>query len=252
MTETQNPPTGIFLYGIVPSDVEPVADAEGIGSRRITAVRQNDIAALVSEIDLAEPIGHPADLNAYQGLLDATATVAPVLPIRFGTVVTTEDEVAEWLKERHDLFAATLAEFEGRVQYTVHGRFDEDAFIGRLLAEDATAKALADQIQGTSEVESRQQRIQLGEMIARAVEAQQQQASQDLAEALGDYAVASAPRPPSHEMDAVNIAWLVEAEKQDDFVQAVEEFAEQRRDLIRTRLFGPLAPYDFVAQQPME
>jgi hypothetical protein len=240
---------GLFLYGIVPSDVEPTPDAEGVGSPpgEVTAIRQGDLAVLVSEVGLEERIGRPADLTAYQRLLDATAAIAPVLPVRFGTVVTGEDAVDDLLDAHHDRFAAALAELEDHVQYAVHGRFDEEEFIGGFLAQNPPAAALADQVRGRSEVECRDERIRLGEMIAQAVELRREAENRDLIDAVGRYAVANAARPPSHELDAVNVAFLVGTDDEAEFIRAVEDFADRRRDLIRMRLLGPLAPYDFVS-----
>ncbi|MFG2163537.1 GvpL/GvpF family gas vesicle protein [Micromonospora chersina] len=240
---------GLFIYGIVPSDVEPTPEAEGVGSPpgEVTAVRHGELAALVSEVGLEEPLGRPADLTAYERLLDGTAVVAPVLPVRFGTVVTGADAIEDLLAAHHDRFVAALDEFEDRLQYTVHGRFDEQAFIGGFLAENASAAALADEVRGRPEIESREQRIRLGEMISQAVELRREAENRDLIDAVGGYAEADAALPPSHELDAVRVSFLVAGDEEDEFVQAVEDFAEQRRDLIRMRLIGPLAPYDFVS-----
>ncbi|PWR11427.1 gas vesicle protein GvpFL [Micromonospora sicca] len=241
--------TGLFIYGIVPSDVEPTPDAEGVGdpAGEVTAVRHGDLAALVSEVGLEEPMGRPADLTAYQTLLDGTAAVAPVLPVRFGTVVTGQDAVAELLEAHHDRFAAALDEFEDRLQYTVHGRFDEEEMISDFLTENSAAAALAEQVRGRQEAETREKRIRLGEMISQGVELRREAENRALIEALTPYAVAHAPRPPSSELDAMNVAFLVATDDEEDFVRAVEDFAEQRRGLVRMRLLGPLAPYDFVS-----
>ncbi|MFG2055475.1 GvpL/GvpF family gas vesicle protein [Micromonospora sp. NPDC048930] len=240
---------GLFIYGIVPSDVEPTADAEGVGNPpgKVGAIQHGELAALVSEVGLEEPLGRPDDLTAYERLLDGTALVAPVLPVRFGTVVTGEDAVAELLEAHHERFAAALDELEDHVQYTVHGRFDEQEFIGGFLAGNESAAALADQVRGRPEAESREQRIRLGELISQAVELRREAENRELIDAVGRYAVANVPRQPSHELDAVNVAFLVGTDDEEEFIASVEEFAEQRRDLIRMRLIGPLAPYDFVS-----
>ncbi|NJP31545.1 GvpL/GvpF family gas vesicle protein [Micromonospora thermarum] len=241
--------TGLFIYGIVPSDVEPTPDAQGVGDPPgdVDVVRHGELAALVSEVALEEPVGRPADLTAYEALLDGTAAVAPVLPVRFGTVVTGPDAVQDLLEAHHDRFAAALDEFENRVQYTVHGRFDEQEVLSEILAADRRAADLAEQVRGRPEAETREQRIRFGEMISQAVELRREAANSELVEALTPYAVLNAPRAPSHEMDAVNVAFLVEADGEEDFVRELEDFAEQRRDLIRMRILGPLAPYDFVS-----
>ncbi|RLK08752.1 gas vesicle protein GvpL/GvpF [Micromonospora sp. M71_S20] len=241
--------TGMFIYGIVPSDVEPTPDAAGVGDPpgEVAAVRHRDLAALVSEVSLTEPIGRPADLTAYQELVDGTAAVAPVLPVRFGTVVTGSDAVADLLDAHHDRFAAALDEFEGRIQYTVHGRYDEANLIAAVLADNPAAAELADQVRGQPEAATRTQRIRLGEIISQAVELRREAENRQLVDTLGPLVVASAPRPPSNELDASNAAFLVDQDREDEFVSAVEEYAEQRRELIRMRLLGPLAPYDFVS-----
>ncbi|MFG1889566.1 GvpL/GvpF family gas vesicle protein [Micromonospora sp. NPDC049051] len=240
--------TGLFIYGIVPSDVEPTPDAAGVGDPpgAVAAIRHGELAALVSEVSLTEPIGRPADLTAYQELVDGTAAVAPVLPVRFGTVVTGPDAVADLLDAHHDRFAAALDEFEGRIQYRVHGRYDEAPLLSAVLADNPAAAELADQVRGQPETATRPQRIRLGEMISQAVELRREADNRQLVDALDPLVVASAPRAPSNELDAANAVFLVDQDREDEFVSAVEEYAEQRRELIRMRLLGPLAPYDFV------
>ncbi|RZU71963.1 gas vesicle protein GvpL/GvpF [Micromonospora kangleipakensis] len=241
--------TGLFIYGIVPSDVEPTSDAAGVGDPpgEVTAVQHGELAALVSEVGLEEALGRPADLTAYQTLLDGTAAVAPVLPVRFGTVVTGEDAVIDLLEAHHDRFADALAEFDGKLQYILHGRYDEQALISRVLADNPGAAELAGQVRGQPVEVTREQRIRLGEIIAQAVELRREAENAQLIDALTGVSVANVARPPSSELDAVHVAFLVEADREAEFIDAAEEFAEQRRDLVRMRLLGPLAPYDFVS-----
>src|ERR1700754_1730262 len=111
--------TATFLYGVVPADVEPTEDARGIGDppARVTMVTHGDIGALISEVPVDRPLGRPAELRGYQDLLDGTATMAPVLPVRFGTVLIDEDAVTDMLAEHHDDFRAALAELDGRFEF---------------------------------------------------------------------------------------------------------------------------------------
>ncbi|AVT28678.1 gas vesicle protein GvpFL [Plantactinospora sp. BC1] len=241
--------TGLFVYGIVPSDVEPTPDAAGIGDPpgEVAAIRHGELAALVSEVGLAEPLGRPADLRAYQELLDGTAVVAPVLPVRFGTVVTGPDAVTELLGNHHDGFVAALDGFEDRVEYVVHGRYHEEPLVEELLAAAPQAAELARQVHGQPEAASRQQRLRLGEMLSQAVELRREAENRHVLDAVAPLVVESTARPPSNELDAVNLAFLVDSARVDEFVDVLEEYAGRHRDLIRMRLLGPHAPYDFVA-----
>ncbi|MGC1210998.1 MAG: GvpL/GvpF family gas vesicle protein [Micromonospora sp.] len=160
--------------------------------------------------------------------------------------MTSAEAVHQLLEAHHDRFATTLNEFEDLIQYTVHGRFDEQELISEILAANRGAAELAEQVRGRPETTTREQRIRLGEMISQGVELRREAESRELIETLTPYAVLTAPRVPSHELDALNVAFLVGA-NEEDFVRTLEDFADQRRDLIRMRLIGPLAPYDFVS-----
>ena len=65
----------------------------------VRIVRHRDLAALVSDIDPDLPLGRPDDLVAHEELLDASAADVPVLPLRFGSVVTSDEAVTS-SKER--------------------------------------------------------------------------------------------------------------------------------------------------------
>jgi hypothetical protein len=100
--------TAVYVYGIVPGDVEVDESARGVCDPPVSVdvVRAGDIAALVSVISTDCTLGTPEDLQAHAKLLDGTARVAPVLPLRFGAVMTDEEAVAEeLLRDHHDEFA---------------------------------------------------------------------------------------------------------------------------------------------------
>src|SRR5437879_5718571 len=95
--------TACYVYGVVPADVELGADLTGVGEDggRVSLVRRGDVAALVSEVDVDRPLGRPEDLVAHERILDAVAAGAPVLPFRFGAVMTGTGEVGDELLDAH-------------------------------------------------------------------------------------------------------------------------------------------------------
>jgi Gas vesicle synthesis protein GvpL/GvpF len=240
---------GWYVYGVVPADVEPSADVRGVGDPpgQIGVIRSGDLAALASEVDLSQRLGSPEDLTAHQEILDATAAEVPVLPFRFGAVLASEDAVAqELLDANHDEFAEALKELEGRVEYVVKGRYVESVILAEVLSENPQAAQLADQIRGADPDATRDARIQLGEIINEAVTAKREQDTRTLGEAMADHCVASVVRDPTHELDAVHVAFLIESGKKRDMEQVIEKLARDWEGRIELRLIGPMAAYDFV------
>ncbi|TDD09382.1 GvpL/GvpF family gas vesicle protein [Nonomuraea deserti] len=244
---------GTYVYGIVPADVEVSDDAGGgVGgpSAKVTVVRHGDIAALVSELRLDRPLGTPDDLMAHEGLLDATAAEVPVLPVRFGAVVTNPEAVVEeLLAPHHDEFHAALDELEGRAQYVIKGRYVERAVLTEIMEERPDLAELREQLKDQPEEATRDARIQIGEIVDQAINAKREADTQAVLDAVTPVSTLTSLRDPSHELDAVHLAVLVETAREDELEQALDKIAERWAGRVELRLLGPLAAYDFIVAQ---
>ncbi|WP_432839645.1 GvpL/GvpF family gas vesicle protein [Dactylosporangium sp. CA-092794] len=239
-----------YVYAVVPADVEVDPEARGLGDPPLPVqlIRHREIAALVSEIDADRPLGRPDDLVAHERLLDATAAEVPVLPIRFGAVVAGAGAVVdEFLEPHHDKFKQALDELDGHAEYIVKGRFVEEAVLNEAVRENPEVARLRGAIRGKPEEATRNERMRLGEIVNQAIEAQRRTATRTLVEVLNQHAVAVSEREPSHELDAGNVAALVETAHEGELVKALEGVAGDWDGKVRLRLLGPLAAYDFVS-----
>ena len=248
-TIRSRPKKGIYVYGIIPADVELAAETPGVGDPpgQVRVVRSDGLAALVSEVDTSRPLGSPQDLVAHEQIVDATAAEVPVLPARFGAVMSSEEEVAEdLLAANHDEFDDALEELEGRAQFVVKGRYVEQAILSEVLSENRQAGHLADKLRKVDPDASRDARIKLGEIINGAVEVKRRKDTRALGDAMEGHCVASVVREPTHELDAVHVAFLVETDGESEMEQAIEDLARDWEGRVDVRLQGPMAAYDFV------
>jgi Gas vesicle synthesis protein GvpL/GvpF len=250
MTSTSD---AVYVYGVVPADVQVEDDARGIADAPVEVIREGDIAALVSRIKADHAIGKPEDLQAHAELLDGTASVAPVLPLRFGAVMTDTESVAqELLREHHNDFAEALNALEGHAEYVIKGRYDQKRFLTDLLDENDQARALREDIQGKPEEAARNSRIALGELISNTVEVKRQADTNTVVDQLNDVARQVNVREPTHEWDAVHVALLAEVDREGDVQEVVNRLNEKGKGRLQMRLLGPLAPYDFVVASAPE
>ena len=239
--------TVIYVYGIVPADVHPEEDATGIHDAPIEIVTHGDIAALVSEIDPGQRLGTPADLRTHAHILDGTSHVAPVLPLRFGAVVSDRDAVInELLADHADEFTSALEELEGFAQYMVKGRYVEETILLEILDESPKATALLEEIRDQPEELTRDARMALGEIIGHALETTREADTRSTLDALSPLTDTVTVRDPTHDEDAVQLAVLLEVDRQGELEQAVGELAERWDNRVTLRLLGPMAPYDFI------
>ena len=246
---------GCYVYGIVPADVETEPDARGVGDppAGVTTIKHGDVAALVSAVATGASLGRPEDLAAHAALLDGAAAEAPVLPIKFGAVLPSEDEVAEeLLAAHHDEFAAALRELEGKAEYIVRGRYRHEAILKEILAENAELDGLRDEIRDKPEDATRNERIALGEGITNAISAKRDADTEAMQRALDGLGFMTVVREPTHDEDAVHIACLAETEQESELEEVVERLATRWDGRVDLRLLGPLAAYDFVVSKATE
>jgi hypothetical protein len=199
---------GIYVYGILPADIEVAGETQGVGEHPgpLGIVYSDGLAALISEVDLPARLGSPEDMRIHREILDSTAIDLPVVPLRFGTVFTGKGSVAdELLAPRHDEFATALEQLEGRAQFIVKGRYVEEALTA---GQEEDTRALQQAMKGIS--------------------------------------VDSVVREPAHEREAVHVAFLVDVDEEPEVERVIEDLAGEWEGRIEVRLLGPMAAYDFV------
>ena len=240
---------GIYVYGILPADIEVAGGIPGVGEHPglLRDVSCDGLAALISEVDSSGRLGSPDDLRTHREILDATAAEVPVLPLRFGTILASEDAVAkDLLAAHHDEFTAALDQLEGRTEFQVKGRYVKDAVLGEVLSQNKQAAGLRDAIQGKDPNAARNARIELGQLLNQAVKARREEDTRVLRQAMERLCVASVAREPVHELDAVHVAFLLAVDQEPEVERVIEDLAREWEGRIDVQLLGPMAAYDFA------
>ena len=128
--------------------------------------------------------------------------------------MVSDDAVARELLEPHqEEFAAVLAELEGRAEYMVKGRYDQDAILAEVLAENPEAERLRSEIRDADPDITWDARIALGELVSQAITSKRETDTQVLGDRLAGLCAASLVRDPTHDLDAVHVAFLLDEDQ---------------------------------------
>ncbi|MER6472420.1 GvpL/GvpF family gas vesicle protein [Streptomyces collinus] len=236
---------GTYVYGIIRASHSPLPpDLEGIGEppRPVRVVREGELAAVVSDAP-EELRPKRRDLLAHQRVLDEAAAKGVALPMRFGSVAPDDDTVSTVLAERAEHFLERLEALDGTAEYNIKANHDEEAVLRLIMADREDIRSLAETNQeaggGTQE-----QKMQLGELIAAAVQEREATDAELLHQALAPLAAQVSAGAQSTGWLA-NLSFLVENRSAEEFLAGVEEFRQQHPHL-DLRVNGPLPPYSFV------
>lgn len=240
-----------YVYGIGASSHPALPeDMGGVGdpARPVRILKEGDLAAIVS--DAPEGLRPKRnDLLAHQNVLSEAGAGGAVLPMRFGSVAPDDASVTGVLAERAEHYLERLRALDGRVEYNVKASHNEEAVLHRVMAQnpDVRAAAEANRQAGGGSYE---QRLQLGEMVAAAVQGLEAEDAAEVRQALEPAAEAVSAGPESTGWLA-NVSFLVDREAADTFLAAVEEVRKSHPHL-DVRVNGPLPPYSFVEPGPSE
>jgi len=234
------------VYAVVPSDLEPPEDLHGLDDAPLALVRHGRIAAVVSDMALVRPPGRRADLTAYTQVVETLASAGPVAPVQFGAVALGEELLNEDLlaPAENDL-AAVLETLRGRVQYNLRASYVEDVVLAEVVSADPTIRALRERTRLVPDDAARADKLRLGELVTAALEDKGAADAGMVLDTVLPLVEEHVVRPSSPE-NPLDVALLVAEDRQDEFVDRLEELAEVVHERMRLRLVGPLPGYDFT------
>jgi len=243
----------VYVYGIVPAGAPVPDDLHGIGDAQVHVVTDGSVAALTSQLPSSRPLGMAADLRAHARVIETVFQSCAVLPMRFGAALENTDTVVAELLERHtDAFVGALERIDNHEQFILRGRYLQGAAFAEVLAEDPQVARKSAWLRERDADTHRLEAIQLGALVARALERKQKADTEFMRAFLEPHVTAIAERDPASPETAVDAAFLVPRPVRPTFEQAAEELGRRWDSRIRLRLVGPLPAYDFAQTPEME
>jgi hypothetical protein len=239
---------GLYVYGVVrdvPGRV-PTGLA-GVDDNPVELVRHGPVAAAVGVMALDRTSGRRADLMAHSQVLDALADGGPVVPVQFGSVLGDADSVVrDLLDAEADRFDRLLDELAGCRQFNLRASYNEEAVLSEVIAENPEIARLRERTRRLPDDLGHGERVRLGELVARAVEAKREADTAVLLDPVVPHAESWRIRSGGGVDHLVDVAFLVADEKREEFEHSLEALAEAMHERARLQLMGPMAPYDFV------
>lgn len=235
----------LYVYGVLPAADREAVSVAGVEGSEVGTVQYDGLAALTSRVQRSA-LSAAREIRAHWRVLQEASEQATVLPVRFGTVLESEEAVRERLLEPNaERLGRLLEQMSGCVQLTVKGEYRESEVIQDIVQQSPTLKALAARVRSRSPEAGYYDRIRLGELIASEIARMRDHDTARAMELLEPAAVAARAEETSANA-AFNLAFLVRRSGQDDFTKRVGKLLEQTNDRIDVRYVGPLPPYSFA------
>jgi len=239
---------GKYVYCIIKSTDPRSFGSIGIGGRgdEVYTVHYEGLAAVVSDTPLVVYDPTRDNVFAHEQINETVMRDFTVLPMAFGALFRTEQDIVELIRGTYDALRDVFAKMEGKVEFGLKVNWDRDLVIAEIEKENEEIRQLKNQITLRTTGSTYFARMQLGRLVETALTEQADSYVREVYSVLQDTAVASRANKPIGDKMIMNAAFLVERDREAEFDLKVKEVAAKYEGKLSFKYSGPWPPYNFV------
>src|SRR5437867_1511336 len=210
--ETSPGEGGRYVYGIVETKEHLNFGKIGIGGagEAVYGVNYQDIAAVVSKTAVA--IFDPTRENAlaHEHVIETVMKNDTIIPMSFGTVFRTDDDIRQVLKSIYPSLKDVLKQMAGKLEFGLKVTWDRDAVIEELKRDNEEIHRFHIELTKKHLQSTYFARMQLGRMIDKALAERASEYGRAIYEALRGVCVASRDNKVIGDKMIMNAAFLID------------------------------------------
>lgn len=237
---------GKYVYCIIETDEPLQFGMKGIGSEptEVHTVNYNGIAAVVSDtpIEVYDPTRE--NVLTHESVNELVMREHTVIPMSFGTVFKTREDIVELLRSAYDAFKDVLHKMRNKLEFGLKVLWDTDEILRQIETEDESLRRLKQEISSRAG-STYFARVQYGRLVDAALQERSEALVREIFDQLRGVSVASRANKPIGERMILNAAFLVTRDQEEAFDAQVRKIGERMSDLT-FRYTGPWPPYNFV------
>jgi hypothetical protein len=237
---------GKYVYCVIKSEEPLRFGPVGIGGEPadVHTINYRDVAAVVSDTPIEVLDATRENVLAHERVNEAVMRQHTVIPMSFGTVFKTRDDIIELLKGAYSAFDDVLNKMEDKLEFGLKVLWDRDLILREIENEDEDVRRLKNEI-SSQKGSTYFARVQYGRLVDAALQARSEHYVNEIFEQLRDVCVASRANKPIGDKMIMNAAFLVARDKEAFFDARVKEIGAAHGNLT-FRYTGPWPPYNFV------
>jgi hypothetical protein len=249
-----------------PADAEPAASASrgkyvycvieatdplkfgpiGIGAdpSDVYTVHFKNLAAVVSDAPREVLDSTRENVLAHERVNETVMREHTVIPMSFGTIFKTREDIVELLRSAAEAFGDVLNKMQNKLEFGLKVLWDRDQAIREVEGEDEDISRLKKEISG-QKGPTYFARMQYGRLVDTALQSRSERYVASILDELRDVSVASRINKPIGDKMIMNAAFLISRDRESAFDAKVKTIAS-RFDRLTFKYTGPWPPYNFV------
>ena len=237
---------GKYVYCIIRVDDPMKFGPIGIGSEPadVHTVNYKELAAVVSDTPVEVFDATRENVLAHERVNETVMRNHTVIPMSFGTVFKTRDDIVELLRAAYEAFNDVLNKMQDKLEFGLKVLWDRDVMIREIESEDEDVRRLKGEI-SSQKGSTYFARMQYGRLIDSALQQRSERYVTEFLQRLRDVSVASRVNRAIGDKMIMNAAFLVQRDQEQAFDRRIKEIASHF-DKLTFKYTGPWPPYNFV------
>jgi len=244
---------GIYICGIIKTSSPQEFGKIGIGDTEASDVQTigwKDIAAVVcdSPLTVYDSLTKDKvvkDLATHQFIIEKVMERFTIVPVKFGTMVETAEEVMQFLENGYALLSHELEKIAGKIELDVVAWWDLPKMLAALSRRNSQIQETQQKLARKSGPVSIEEKVVLGQLIEQALETEKTRYQELILHTLErDVLDICSHQLADNEM-IFNAAFLLEKREEEAFHALVHSLDQQLESTVNFRVVGPLPPYSF-------
>jgi hypothetical protein len=237
---------GKYVYCVIQAPDLLRFGAIGLGTHPsdVYTVHYKNLAAVVSDAPLEVLDSTRENVLAHERVNETVMREHTVIPMSFGTIFKTREDIVELLRSAAEAFGDVLNKMQNKLEFGLKVLWDRDQAIREVETDDEDISRLKKEISG-QKGPTYFARMQYGRLVDSALQQRSERYVADILEQLRDVSVASRINKPIGDKMIMNAAFLISRDRENAFDANVKSIAG-RFDKLTFKYTGPWPPYNFV------
>ncbi|WP_078392694.1 GvpL/GvpF family gas vesicle protein [Shouchella patagoniensis] len=240
--------TGIYVFcGLQHAGEADFGEVEIEGKKRATfTVHYQDAALVAAEVPMKIYTPTKENLMAHQSVISTVMSRNDtVIPISFGNVFHSQEDVHVLLENLYPQFAKLFPEIKGKIELGLKV-IGKKEWLEQEVHKNPKITAVKKTVQGKSESAGYYDRMKLGEMAQNFFVGLQKDIEGKVFQPLKSLSAAAKANEPIGETMLLNAAFLIDRDKEKEFDHKINEVHEVWQDKVDFKYSGPWPAYNFI------
>jgi hypothetical protein len=235
-----------YVYCVIQASEALKFGRIGIGpeASEVYTVNHRDLAAVVSDTQMVVHDPTRENVLTHQSVTETVMRQHTVIPMSFGTVFKTRDDIVELLRTAYDAFVDVSSKMQNKFELGLKVLWDREQMIHEIETQDEDVRRLKNEI-SAQKGSTYFARMQYGRLVDSALQARSERYVADIFANLRDVSIASRANKPIGDKMILNAAFLVARDREAGFDARLKKLGAQY-DKLTFKYTGPWPPYNFV------